>query len=238
MGENWPTPDPDECELRALLESLDKSTLVALLSELGLSEQAVRERLQRFRLSADPARLAAEFKRRLERWRRGSGLISYKDSRDFADELQAWLDQVERELLPVDPPRALALFERLIESDGALMDRADDSDGYIGGAFRSACVGWLRAAARCNDANRGRVERLYELAKSDEYGVREELLRRADLRLDEPELRRLVARFEGELDQVLNKSRWRSWRARVHRGIIVYGACPMRSSRGFRNGPK
>jgi hypothetical protein len=76
MGENWPTPDPDESELRALLEGLDKSTLVALLSELALSEPAVRERLQRFRLSADPAQLAAEFKRRLERWRRGSSLIS------------------------------------------------------------------------------------------------------------------------------------------------------------------
>lgn len=64
--------------------------------------------------------------------------------------LEGWLDQVARELLPKDPPAALALFEAFIDADAAWFDRTDDSDGVIGDAVRAACRHWLQAAARCD----------------------------------------------------------------------------------------
>jgi hypothetical protein len=53
---------------------------------------------------------------------------------------------VERELCPTDPPTALALFQAFIDTDASWFERADDSDGVIGDAVRSAC---RPLAARC-----------------------------------------------------------------------------------------
>jgi hypothetical protein len=120
--------------------------------------------------------------------------------------LDGWLDQVARELLPKDPPAALSLFEAFIEADAAWLDHADDSDGVIGDAVRAACRHWLQAAARCETPADVWPERLLKLYQADQYGARDELLRRANLLLDEPAQRGLVARLESQLAQELEAS--------------------------------
>jgi hypothetical protein len=67
-------------------------------------------------------------------------------------------------------------------------------------------VHWLQAAACCETPPDVWPERLAKLYEGDEYGAREELLRRADLLLAEPALRGLAARFEARLAQVLEAS--------------------------------
>ena len=100
---------------------------------------------------------------------------------------------MDRELLPKDPAVALALFESFIEADGAFFERADDCDGCFGDAVRAAFRHWLPAAARCETPARKWPGRLVRLLSDDRYGAREELLRRAELLLDETALRTLVA---------------------------------------------
>jgi hypothetical protein len=87
-----------------------------------------------------------------------------------------------------------------------LLERADDSDGVIGDVVRAACRHWLQAAARCETPRDVWPERVLNLYGADQYGAREELLRRADLLLDEPAQRGLVARFESKLAQELEAS--------------------------------
>ena len=53
------TDDTDE--LKALVRGLDRDTLAALLLELAADHEAVRRRLQRMRLAAQPRKLAATF---------------------------------------------------------------------------------------------------------------------------------------------------------------------------------
>lgn len=65
--------------------------------------------------------------------------------------------------------------------------------------MRAACRLWLRTAALCKPPASARAARLAELVSADEYGAREELLRSANLLLDEAALRGLVKRFETEL---------------------------------------
>lgn len=198
------TMDTDDTDdLKALVRSLDRDTLAKVLLELAADHEPVRERLQRLRLAAQPRKLAAAFRATLSGWRRGTRFINYRDSRAFARQIEAWLEQVGRELAPADPPLALELVETLIRSDEALFERADDSDGCIGDALRTACRLWLQTAARCEPPPGGWGERVYRLASDDGYGVREALLRHANLLLDEPGLRALVARFEGELAKSL-----------------------------------
>jgi hypothetical protein len=200
-------PQKSAADLEAFLKRQDPSTLVAVLVELAGDHPAVQQRLARMQLADRPGRLAAGFRKTLSAWRRSTKFYVYRESREFGRSLEAWLDQVERELLPKDPASALALFEAFIEADASWFERADDSDGCIGDAVRAACRHWLHAAARCGAAAGEWPQRLVRLVSADEYGAREELLRRADLLLDESELRGLVARFEALMTEALAGSR-------------------------------
>lgn len=58
---------------------------------------------------------------------------------------------------------------------------------------------WLRTTALCKPTPHGWTERLFQLVNFDQYGARDELLRSANLLLDEKELRGLVDRFDQKL---------------------------------------
>lgn len=192
--------DPDADEIAALVQSLDPATLRALLIELAAHHEPVRDCLHRLQLSAQPHKLAAAFRATLSGWRRSTRYLDYRRSGEFAAELDGWLRQVEHELLPRDPKLTLGLIEALIDSDARVFERADDSDGRIGDAIRTACCLWLTTAAKCEPPPAGWTERLRQLVDADGYGAREPLLRNADLLLDEAALRALVAQFEADLD--------------------------------------
>ncbi len=163
-----------------------------LLLELSGDHEAVKQRLLRQMLADSPKRLAAGFRRSLTAWRRSKTFFGYREARAFGLELEGWLGQVERELLPRDPAAALELAEAFIESDADFFNRADDSGGVIGDAIRAGCRLWLKAAALCESPADAWPVRLDALAGADEYGPREALYRHANDLLDEPALRRLV----------------------------------------------
>lgn len=195
------TPSED---LHSFLLRQEPAALVAVLLELARDHDEVHERLARMQLADRPDKLAAGFRKTLSAWRRSTRFHGYHEAREFGNMLEGWLEQVARELLPKDPAAALALFATFIEADASWFERADDSDGAIGDAVRAACRHWLQAAARCEIPAGGWPERLMRLAGGDAYGAREELLRRAELLLDEVALRSLVVRYEGLMSQALD----------------------------------
>ncbi|GAC1427035.1 MAG: hypothetical protein NVSMB6_27260 [Burkholderiaceae bacterium] len=197
-----PPPKPTE-DLESFLKRQDLSTLVDVLIELANDHEAVEARLARLQLADRPDKLAAGFRKSLTAWRRSSKYFTYREAGAFGRTLEAWLAQVDRELLPKDPATALALFEAFIEADGVFFERADDSDGCIGDAVRAACRYWLQAAAHCETPASGWPSRLARLVSEDQYGAREELLRRAELLLGETALRALVAQFESSMARAL-----------------------------------
>lgn len=185
--------------LEAFLRRQNSATLADILIELAGENDAVLAGLRRRQLADQPDKLTAEFKKRLSAWKRSSKYHDYRDAGEFGRELQAWLDQVGRELVPKDPPAAVALFESFIEADSSWFEHADDSNGCIGDAMRAACVHWLRAASQCETPAEVWPPRLVELFEADQYGTRETLLQRADVLLDEPALRQLVSLFESRM---------------------------------------
>jgi hypothetical protein len=197
---------PPNEDLETFLRRQDAGDLVAVLLELAKDHEAVQARLARMQLADRPDKLAAGFKKTLSGWRRSTKFYGYREAAEFGRMLDGWLDQVARELLPKDPPAAVSLFEAFIEADAAWFDRADDSDGVIGDAVRAACRHWLEAAARCETPREVWPERLLKLYQADQYGARDELLRRADLLLDEPAQRGLVDLLESQLSQALEAS--------------------------------
>ena len=192
--------------LETFLQRQDAPTLAAVLLELAADHPAVQQRVARMQWADRPDKLAAGFKKTLAAWRRSTKFYGYSEAHEYGRLLEAWLDQVERELVPKDPPAAVALFENFIEADASWFERADDSDGCVGDAVRAACWHWLKAAARCETPADVWPERLMKLAQADEYGAREELLRRADLLLAEPALRELVVLCERRMAETLSSA--------------------------------
>ncbi|MFY7866448.1 DUF6880 family protein [Roseateles sp.] len=190
---------PPAEDLPTFLARQAHGDLVAVLLELAQDHEAVLARLARLQLADQPDKLASGFKKTLSAWKRSSKFYGYREAGEFGRTLEGWLDQVERELCPKDPPAALTLFQTFIESDAAWFERADDSDGVIGDAVRSACQHWLRAAARCETPADVWPQRLLDLYSADQYGARGALLRHAGLLLSEEAQRGLVARLDAQL---------------------------------------
>ena len=186
------------------LRGQPREQLVALLAELAATNSAVGVRLARHALAADPARLATEFRTRLQTWKRSRRFLGRSAAGAFGRALEAWLDEIERELLPLDPARALALAEAFLRADERFFEQADDSDGVIGDAIRAGCQLWLRAAkAQPNRDGTEWIEHVYALVNADEYGARDALLGHSDLLFDEAGRRALARRFEADLDKAL-----------------------------------
>lgn len=186
------------------LRAQPKEDLVALLDELAAQHPAVEARLARHALAGNPAALAAQFRKRLHSWKRSTRFHPRGAAAAFGRELESWLDEVEREMLPIDAARAHALADSFVRMDARLFEQADDSDGAIGGAVRAGCRLWLLAAkAQANRNVDQWIDRIYTLVNADDYGAREALLRHADLLLAPADLRALAARFEDDLERAL-----------------------------------
>lgn len=175
------------------LRGRPQEELAALIAELASTHPEVEERLARHVLAADPARFAAEFRKQLQSWKRSKRFLWRSAASAFGRALEAWLDQIERELLPLDAAKAHELADAFLRSDAYFFEQADDSDGAIGDAIRAGCHLWLRTAK----AQAGRepaewIGRVYALVQTDEYGAREALLRHSDLLFQEADLRALA----------------------------------------------
>ena len=194
---------PPSDDLEAFLQRQEPATLVSVLFELAQDHEAVQARLARMQLVDRPDKLAAGFRKTLAAWRRSTKFYTYREAGEFGRTLETWLDQVARELLPIDPAAALAHFESFIEADATFFECADDSGGCVGDAVRAACRHWLQAAARFETLASVWPGQLVRLVRDDQYGAREELLRRAELLLDETALRSLVAQFEARMASAL-----------------------------------
>lgn len=97
--------------LEAFVHRQPALTLAAVLLELAEVDEAVKERLLRLQLAERPDKLAAGFRQTLMAWQRSTRYYTYRDAPAYGQLLQAWLDQVGRELVPKDPAAGLALFE-------------------------------------------------------------------------------------------------------------------------------
>jgi hypothetical protein len=95
-------PKPAD-DLETFLKRQDPSTLVGVLVELANDHEVVQARLARLQLADRPDKLAAGFRKTLTAWRRSSKFFSYREAGEFGRTLEAWLDQVDRELLPRIP---------------------------------------------------------------------------------------------------------------------------------------
>jgi hypothetical protein len=162
-------------EMASFLAKQDAPTLAQVLLELAEDFAPVYERLERLQLQDDPAALSARFNQQLHRWKNGDRFVAYQDAAAFGRELDVWVAQVQREVLPRFPGEAMALFAPFIELDRVVFERVDDDDGYVGGAFDLACRLWLTAAVAARLSKVEIANRASAMLSADDYGARSAL---------------------------------------------------------------
>ncbi len=161
--------------LASFLATQDAPTLARVLLELAEDFAPVSERLERLRLRDDPAELCARFKWQLQRWESNDRFVGYGDAATFGRELDTWVAQVEREVLPRFPGEAMALFVAFLEMDRLVFERVDDDGGYVGGAFKLACRIWVKAAVGAGLNASEIASRALAISAEDNYGARSDL---------------------------------------------------------------
>lgn len=159
-------------EIAKFLASQDAQTLAQALLELAEDYAPAYQHLERLRLRDDPTALRAQFAQQLQRWENDHRYVGYQDAAAFGRELDVWVAQVQREMLPRFPGEAMALFAAFLELDRVVFERVDDDGGYVGGAFELACRLWLTAAAAAGLSAAEISDRASAMLSADNYGAR------------------------------------------------------------------
>ena len=132
-------------------------------------------------------------KSKLAGLKRGRRFIEYRESNAFALELEHLLEEIDR--VAESPRQGVELVAAFIQTDNAVLGRADDSNGSIGDVYRMfACDSFIHHATQCEDK-----EWLYDLTirlyMQDEFGVRDSIIANSVSFLPESYLRRMVDEF-------------------------------------------
>jgi hypothetical protein len=197
-----PGSHPALDDLRHRLAELDAKQLVDLLLHLASGGEGLYERIETLALSpTEGSRAQAALLDRLERLTDVDDYYTDREARDYADQLDRWIDDVAHAFLPNDPRAACDLLEQFIRADQEIIESVDDSDGDAGSTFRRACELWHRAAG-LDPGDEDWVSRVYSLYGGNAYGLRDSLLDHAGPHLPEFELRRLVGLFEEQATRI------------------------------------
>lgn len=162
-------------EMASFLAKQDAPTLAQVLLELAEDFAPVYERLERLQLQDDPAALSARFNQQLQGWKTNGRYVGYQDAAAFGRELDVWVAQVQREVLPRFPDEAMAMLAAFVELDRVVFEGVDDDGGYVGGAFDLACRLWLTAADAAGLSKVEIANRASAMLSADNYGARSAL---------------------------------------------------------------
>lgn len=159
-------------EIASFLALQDAQTLAQALLELAADYAPVYQRLERLRLRDDPMALMARFTQQLQIWETDDRFIRHQDAAAFGRDLDVWVAQVQREVLPRFPREAMALFAAFLDLDRVVFERVDDDGGYVGGPFELACKLWLTSAAAAGLSRAEIADRVSAMLLADHYGAR------------------------------------------------------------------
>lgn len=189
-----------------LLE-LGAERLADALLELANGDNRAEDMVER--MIAIPEENIERFKRKLAGIKRSRRFIRWGESAAFALELEGLLQDVQEGVS--DPRTGAELVAAFYECDREALGNCDDSSGHVGDVFRhDARELFVGYASRCDD----KVwlgELICKLNLTDDYGVRDVLVRCAVDYLPEPVLRTMAERFQKQADKASEEYAKRHW---------------------------
>ncbi|MFO7725423.1 MAG: hypothetical protein R6V45_07735 [Oceanipulchritudo sp.] len=184
-----------ETERLKQLCSFSVEELAAFINRLSIANDEVGKAVDLFLLRNDTKGLTKQIRNRIAGIKRSTSFIGYRHAGEMAEKLNAILEVIENDLLPSAPLEALRLLARFIETDGPVLNRADDSDGMIGDAYHRACR--LFGSASTAAGQPQEAEELFmQLREGDAYGTRDVLYDEAKSILSQEALQRVIAQWK------------------------------------------
>ncbi|MDN5897160.1 MAG: hypothetical protein L0H35_00660, partial [Psychrobacter sp.] len=197
-------------EQKKYLSQLPKTALVDFVADVYGVDKMLDKKIERLLLQSDKPKLIKKLTTTLKGLRRRRKFVDYWESSEFATELQHLASDI-MSLYPEQPQECLTLLELFIESTNASLERADDSNGYIGDVYRRLTLSWLTVANTCYEQEKqdiavderdilshAWVKKVKALADDNEYGTKDNLLENIGQLLSEPEIRGLIADYQQE----------------------------------------
>lgn len=146
------------------------------------------------RLTSDPNDIVKKFRRRISGLKRRTRFIHWRESRQFAAELDELLEDLE-EANP-EPCVGMALVASFLETDHAIFGNCDDSSGHISDIYRYGAHNlFAQYASSCQDKKKV-LALLMKTYSNDPYGVREGLMDKAREMLGDNDAKNAIHLFE------------------------------------------
>ncbi len=110
-----------------------------------------------------------------------------------------------------DPLQGIELVSAFYQTDEAVFESCDDSEGSVGDVYcRVAGELFSEYASNCEQKTKI-LEKIIDLNREDNYGVRDAVFKHASLYLPEPDIRRLISELEGLVTAEKNEYQKRHW---------------------------
>ena len=155
------------------LKSLGLDALVGLVLEACGRDDALDKKVRMLLASRTGSdALDTEIGKRIKSLTTGRNFYDWRTAPAFAESIDALRIAITETLGATDPKVAIARLWQLIEADGKIMERVDDSSGRIGSALGDAAadLGRLLAAAGGDDST-AFAERVHNVFLANAYSV-------------------------------------------------------------------
>ena len=155
------------------MKSLGLDTLVGLVLEACEWDAAIDKKVRLLLASRSGGdTLDTEIGKRIKSLTSGSKFHDWRRAPEFAESIDALRIAITETLGATDPRAAIARLWQLIEADGKIMERVDDSSGRVGSALGEAAadLGRLLTAAGGDDSA-AFAERVHKVFLANAYGV-------------------------------------------------------------------
>lgn len=152
------------------IKSIDHHILADMVYELLDRDPLIHQKIESLLLAGKPSQLHQNIAKRIASIQRGRRFIEYRYSFDFAEDINAIIEDIER--FVVDKKEALKLLKKLILTDEKVYERCDDSGGFIQNSYAYAQELWRMSAAK-NLSDVVLLKELDSLLVLEGYGMRD-----------------------------------------------------------------
>ena len=182
------------------LEGLGARWLAELLLEFSEEDAEIKRRL-RLELAGEAGAevIAADIAKRLVALRRARSFIDWQKRRSFGKDIDLQREMIATKVAETRPDLALDLMWRFMDLAEPILNRVDDSSGYVGDVFRQACRDLGALAGRAVPDPIQLADRVFHAVTTNDYGEYDQLIHVIFSALREPGLARLKSRLSSAL---------------------------------------
>lgn len=158
--------------LEKQLEKLDKSFLIEIITGVANENASSKKLVNTLLAIHNPKLMAKEINKEISAIKRGSKFIDYYHVAEFTNSLYSISDKIDKYLALQAPDLAINLCKKLIDMDGKLFERVDDSGGDVGCFYSDLFIILDKSLAHSSNKPTEIVDYIIELRDTDEYGNR------------------------------------------------------------------